>query len=320
MAKTTDLTTKLAALDPLSIKQFMKITWEHFKGVAEKSGIATTGLANIIGEFIGSFDKFVDVQGEEQDIHYNVAMPFYNERNNLISQVWRTILPEPAYEIFARCDGGEPRIIVRLAPYGDPENGYSDWKKLFVYEISPLSLVSYELDQGDEEVYTAFSAYIVGSAMDRQFYLGVNQDGNDDKVEHLTEKQKIYGFKPLEIDFMGYDRNGNAKNQKLADLTKAVKKLNKLSSYWYSRMDEFYSGSVTICTDFNRPETNPCAGHRAKFLGGEFYITRTDHSWNFGGPPLIKLSVSRGMEYGGDGGMTKALGNTGKRYGELEEK
>jgi hypothetical protein len=319
VSKTKTLAERLAN-NGVTIKDFMKVSWEHFKEVSEIAGISTTGIASIIDNFIGGFDQFITVSGKNQEIFYNIATPFYNESNNFIADIWRHILPKPVYEIFSYCDG-EPKIMARQVPYGNRESG-ADWQNLNLYVISPLSLVSYDLNQSDEEVYTAFMAYIVGSARDRSFYMAVNQTGKDDIVVHDEEKQKIYGFKPLEISFTGYDRQGNTKNKDADTLTKALKKLNELAVYWYSRLDDMYSGTITICTDFNKPETNPRAGHRAKFMGGEFYINRTDHAWNFGGAPTIRLSVSRGMIYddgkmvSGEAGVIK---NVGRRFRELEE-
>jgi hypothetical protein len=33
------------------------------------------------------------------------------------------------------------------------------------------------------------------------------------------------------------------------------------------------------------------------FLGGQFYVEKSVHSWNYGGTPLNILTVSRGMVY-----------------------
>jgi hypothetical protein len=322
LSKVKDLTVKLAH-SGLTIKDFMKETWEHFKKVSETAGISTEGIADIIKNYIGTFDDFVTVSGKNQSVFYNIAMPFYNESNNLIANVWRNILPKPVYEIYSYCDDGNPKIVSRQVPFGDSESG-DDWKKLNLYLISPISLISYDLSQSDEEVYTAFMSYIIGSARDRSFYMAVRQTGEDDIVSHNVEKQKIYGFKPLEISFTGYDRQGSTGNKDADHLTKVLKELNKTVASWYSRLDDMYSGTITICTDFNKPETNPRAGHRAKFMGGEFYITRTEHAWNFGGTPTMRLSVSRGMIYDDDGKIVSGdegiISNVGRRFRELEEK
>jgi hypothetical protein len=212
--------------------------------------------------------------------------------------------------------------MVRQVPYGDPDNGNDDWKKLDIYLISPISLTAYDLDQSDEEIYTFFASYLIGSAMSREFYLAVNQTSNDEFVKKNADKAAVYGFRPLEITFVGYDRGGNTKNKAIGGLTDYIGKMNERASYWYSRLDDMYSGSVTICTDFNEPATNPRVGCRAKFLGGEFYINKADHAWNYGGTPTIKLALSRGMMYDEKGKMRAAgegiIKNVGRRFRELE--
>jgi len=208
--------------------------------------------------------------------------------------------------------------MIRISPFGNPESSRNDWENLDPYVISPMSLTAFELEQNDENVYTAFASYIIGSARDRKFYMAVGQKGPDDKARYNAEKVAVYGFKPLEISFMGYDR-GSGKDINAAE--EAIKKLNDLARYWYSRNDDMYSGTITMITDFNTPETNPRVGCRAKFLGGEFYINKTEHSWTFGFTPTIKLTVSRGMVY--ENGIMKdgkdgIIKDIGKKYKELE--
>jgi hypothetical protein len=328
MAKTQELKTGLA-VDGMTIAGFMKQTWDYFQKISAElnqlqTGIANTDVADTILNFMGGFDDFVTVAGKEQQIMYNIAAVFFNQANNSAADIWRNILPKPVYELFSYCDpgSGKPKIMARQVPYGDPDNGNGDWKNLDIYVISPVSLVSYELEQSDEEVYTAFASYVIGSARDRQFYMAINQKGNDTLAKYNAEKVAVYGFRPLEMSFNGYDRQGNTRNEKIGTLDGAIKNLNDRASYWFSRLDDMYSGNITVCTDFNAPETNPRAGCRAKFLGGEFYITRTDHTWNFGGTPTVKLTVSRGMVYDGNGKMLPGgegiIKNVGRRFRELE--
>jgi len=326
VSKNKDLNRRLS--ETTSIKEFLKITWDHFKNISnklneERNGVTNTEIANIIERTLGGFENFVKVEGENQNIRYNVASIFYNESNNNIADVWRNILPKNTYEMFARCDNGEPKIIVRQVPFGDPESNYIDWRNLDLYVISPISLTAYDLEQNDENVYTAFSSYVIGSAKSRQFYQAVSQEGPDDIVRYNDEKVRIYGFRPLEIDFMGYDRRRNTENNNIDPLTKAIQKLNELAAYWYGRNDDMYSGSLTLCTDFKKVEMNPKIGCRAKFLGGEFYINKTEHTWTYLGTPTIKLSISRGMVYSDNGKMRDGEGgivsNVGSKYKELEK-
>jgi len=130
-----------------------------------------------------------------------------------------------------------------------------------------------------------------------------NQTGTDDRVRYNADKVAIYGFRPLEMSFMGYNRQGNTDSNDLESVENTTKKLNELAEYWYSRNDEMYSGNITIITDFKNPETNPRVGCRAKFLNGEFYINRVDHTWTYGAAPTIKLQVSRGMMYDNRNGI-----------------
>lgn len=318
MSRSYDLITQLSEKG-LTIKDFMIKIWEHFKKVSEGKAkvISNTGIAEIINKFIGNNpDTFIKVTGKGQSLRYNVACVFYNAANNTIIDVWRNILPERVYEFFSRCENGKPRIITRQVPF-EPE----DWSALDVYVIYPISLTAYDIKQSDEEVYTAFASYIIGSAMQKEFYMAVNQKGDDSIVKHDEEKRGIYGFKPLELNFNGYDRQGNTTDRE--KLTKELQKLNVMAHYWYSRLDEMYSGSLTVITDFNEPRNNPRMGCRAKFIGGEFYINRVDHSWNFGGTPTLKLAVSRGMIYDNTGRMKKGadgiIKNVGGRFRELEE-
>jgi len=80
-----------------------------------------------------------------------------------------------------------------------------------------------------------------------------------------------------------------------------------------------YYGSITLINDFNKPETNPRARCRAKFLGGEFYIDQVEHSWKYGDKPTIKLSISRGMVYDKGGNMGDPINNVGKQFLEIEK-
>ena len=324
MTKTKELENELAK-DNITIADFIGITWRYFQKIStEANGASNTAIAEVIAKFIGEVGDFVTVFGKEQSIRYNIATVFFNQSNNSIADVWRNILPKPVYELFSYCDkaDGKPKIMVRQVPYGDPENGNDDWSKIDIYLISPISLTAYDLDQSDEEVYTAFASYIIGSAKSREFYMAVNQTGNDTLVRYNTEKVSIYGFRPLEMSFNGYDRQGNTRNKKIDTLNEAIRNLNERAAYWYSRLDDMYSGSLTICTDFNNPKTNPRIGCRAKFMGAEFYINKTDHSWNYGGTPTIRLTLSRGMVYDENGkirpGEDGIIKNAGRRFRELE--
>lgn len=318
MSKSKDLTDKLSKIPNPEIKTIMIEIWKHFEEISNASGISTTGVANIIEGFMGGPDSFIETGKNNPQFKYNIAISFYNETDNIISDSWRKLLPSPVYEIFSTCINGKPKIYARQQPFGYEENAYADWKNLDIYKISPVSLISYELDQSDTDVYTAFVSYIIGSAMDRKFYMATNQSGKDSIVEHDIDKQKLYGFRPLEVNFIGYDKQGNARNEDADTLKKSLQSLNKMLKYWYARVDEMYSGNITVCTNFNETDTNPKIGCRLGFLGGEFYITSVTHSWNYGGVPMIRLSVSRGLKYDSAGKIEGSLKNIGAVFAELK--
>ncbi len=268
--------------------------------------------------FIGSIEECIQT-GMAKNIYYPIANTPFNQGNNVIGELWRNILPQPVYEIFAYCDreNGKPKIMSREVPFGN-----QDWKSLDMYEIDPLDLIDYDLSRSDEEVYTVFSAYLIGSAFSREYNISKSADKEDDVMAKDNEKMDLYGYKPLEISFRGYDTQGTESD----DLKEVFRQLNKKAKYWFGRLDDMYSGTLTVITDFIKPEDgkdiNPRYGCRAKFLGGEFYITSAEHHWQYGGTPTINLTVTRGMKYDeqgymkdGDDGVLKDIG---KCFKELE--
>jgi hypothetical protein len=287
--------------------------------VAVKSAMANTELLKLIdGQYIGG--NFIKVTGTETRLQYPVATIFYNQANNYITDVWRNILPKPVYELFARFDVEEnkPVIVARQVPYGDPKNGNRDWLDLNPYDIDPVSLTGYDLEQSDEEVYTAFNSYVIGSPKSKEFYQVVT-DKVDTNIKINEGKSGIYGFRLLSISFTGYDRMQNTKaDERQGALGNTLDKLNERAMYWFSRIDEMYSGTITLVTDFKDISRNPKAGCRASFLGGQFYVEKSSHSWNYGGTPLNVLTVSRGMVYDAYGKIDKEIPNIGKLYKELD--
>jgi hypothetical protein len=320
MAKTKYLQAEIAEEEGIAIEGFMKKTWEHFrsvsKDVANQSDMANTELLKLIDKYIG--ENFIKVTGTETHLQYPVATIFYNQANNFITDVWRNILPKPVYELFARFDveNNRPVIVARQIPYGDPDNGNRDWLDLELYYIDPVMLTGYDLEQSDEEVYTAFNSYVIGSPKSKEFYQVITEKV-DTNIKIDEKKSGIYGFKLLSVSFTGYDRLQNTKaEERQTTLGNALDKLNERAMYWYSRMDEMYSGTITLVTDFKDISRNPKAGCRAGFLGGQFYVEKSSHSWNYGGTPLNVLTVSRGMVYNTYGKIDKEIPNIGKLYGE----
>jgi hypothetical protein len=212
--------------------------------------------------------------------------------------------------------------VARQVPYGDPDNGNDDWKNLNpLYHIDPVSLTAYDLEQNDEDVYTAFNSYVIGSPKSKEFYQVVS-DKVDTQAAISEEKSAIYGFRLLSVSFTGFDRMTNDEKEpakRANELGEALKTLNARIKYWYERIDEMYSGTINLVTNFKDISKNPKAGYRVSFLGGQFYVEKSVHSWNYGGTPLNVLTVSRGMVYDNNGKILKTIPEIGKLYGELGE-
>ncbi|MDR1904035.1 MAG: hypothetical protein LBQ88_17330 [Treponema sp.] len=307
----------------LSIKSFMKETWDDFFKQGEANTESAASIKKIIEDFIGGFDSFVSGDNE-RTLHYNITGAFYSEGNNTIDQLWRNVLPQPLYEIFAYCDRdtGKPMIKAREEPFGFPDTDNQDWHNLDIYEIDPLDLIDYDINQSDEEVYNVFMSYLLGSPMSHDFYLG-SQSKQEIMLVKDEAKLSLYGYKPLQVSFRGYDKQG-AETDSLEDI---FKKLAQKTRYWYGRLDEMFSGTITVITDFikdrdHNTDRNPRIGCRARFLGGEFYINKADHRWNYGGTPTVTLAISRGMIYTNKGyqvsGGAGVLSDIGKQFKELE--
>ncbi|MDR1218663.1 MAG: hypothetical protein LBK73_03525 [Treponema sp.] len=326
IGKTKTLQSKLSK-DSMPIVEFMTESWNYFREVSDEvsksSGFVNGRLLEIIDKYIGT--DFIQATGKETSLQYPVATMFYNQTNNYITDVWSNILPKPVYELFARFDveaeKPAPVIVARQVPYGDPDNGNNDWLDLNpLYSIDPVMLVGYDLEQSDEDVYTAFNSYVIGSPKSKEFYQAVS--GKVDTYAAMdAEKSAIYGFRLLSVSFTGFDRmtNDDDEPDNRADkLGKALETLNKRIRYWYSRVDEMYSGTINLITNFKDISKNPKAGFRVSFLGGQFYVEKSVHSWNYGGAPLNVLTVSRGMVYDDNGKILKIMPEIGKLYGELE--
>jgi hypothetical protein len=325
-SKTKDLQEELGKND-MTITSFMKKTWEYFREVSDEvsrgSGITNGRLLQIIDNYIG--EDYIEVTGSETTLQYPVATMFYNQTANYITDVWRNILPKPAYELFTRFDEKKkkPVIIARQTPYGGPDNG-KDWLDLELYPINPVLLTGYDLEQSDEDVYTAFNSYIIGSPKSKEFYEAASYSVGTE-MEINEDKSAIYGFRPLSVSFMGYDRmkNQDAAEQK-NELNEALSKLDLKTKYWFSRLDEMYSGTIMLITSFKRKKDgngnysseNPRAGCRVSFLGGQFYVEKSEHSWNYGRTPVNRLTVSRGMVYDANGKIENEIPGIGKLYGE----
>ena len=146
--------------------------------------------------------------------------------------------------------------------------GFSSWDKLEKNktELDPAIVKGFDFDVSDDEVYTAFFSYVIGSPIeqDKALRLAAQTGGfGNEKVEIYNKKAAIYGYSPLTVNFNGY----GTKEKTASD------------------------------PEESKDEKTPMCGEIVSFLGGEFYVNEVEHTWNFGGNPETKLTVSRGGNY-----------------------
>jgi hypothetical protein len=193
------------------------------------------------------------------------------------------------------------------------------WTGLHLTEVEAVKLTSFDLELSDDEVYTAYYSYLEGSVLSQEAYVTLSQltKSGDQTVCIDSDKLAIYGYRPLEVNFRGYARVGTDSTRN-NDILKAFSALNLRMKEWYGNIDKMHAGSITLTTDFIKPEKNPRAGERLGFIGGQFYIKSTDHSWAYGGTPTIVCTVNRGAKYSKSGAFVGEIENAGKTLVELE--
>ena len=116
-----------------------------------------------------------------------------------------------------------------------------------------------------------------------------------------------------QVTFKGYEKDKTDNS-----IAHTMSKYSQRLKNWFSHLDEMYMGSITIVNDFNNKENKKLkAGNRVKFLGGEFYIRGVEHSWDYGGNPIISLQIIRGGIYK-DGNFIRKLQEMGTTGIELK--
>ncbi|MCQ2086680.1 MAG: hypothetical protein MJZ37_01190 [Bacilli bacterium] len=318
-AKTSeDFTRKIESLrDYPSIVESL---WDSFisisKDVCEKGAInSTIFIDELLGSFfIGSATPIKEIFKFENmtEIRFPVVANFWTQSVNKFSDMIRTLLPSNIFEIFGCVESkGKPVLKFREMPFS-PEA----WKELPMSDIDPLFLTGYSISQSDSEVYNAFLAYIEGSNQDAAFSLTLGAIEN--RIEKDTEKMAKYGYRPLQVNFRGYNRSKDfAKDE---EPKKAIKLCAEKMKEWYGSLDELYSGTINLVRGVG--DNLPKIGERIKFINYEFYVTDKTHSWGYGNPITVTLNVSRGAYYNSMGQRDTqnvlAKEKFGCRYAELK--
>lgn len=304
-ALSTALTASLAEGKILKVSEVLKKIWEYSKDCASKCiKLSNPAIEKYVEKYLGSnFFSF----DEEMELSYPLSSVFNGQNTIMFWDIVSGIIPFPVYERFAFIDEkGKTKIKIREVPFDCSGDGlgFSSWDKLEKNktELDPAIVKGFDFDVSDDEVYTAFFSYVIGSPIeqDKALRLAAQTGGfGNEKVEIYNKKAAIYGYSPLTVNFNGY----GTKEKTASDPEKssAYDKLNKRLMNWYGHLEEMLKGTITISTIVNKEESKdektPMCGEIVSFLGGEFYVNEVEHTWNFGGNPETKLTVSRGGNY-----------------------
>ena len=294
--------------------------WKNFLKISEQvaSGTGTNTASVFIDKLLGSFyvlkgsEKFFRFE-KMSLLEYPVVANFWTQSVNSFSDMLRTLLPSNIFEIFGNVDKtGTPYLLFREMPFSA-----NDWKDLPITEIDPLYLIGYDISQSDNEVYNAFLAYIEGSSQDQA--LSLTLAAIENRIAKDTEKMSKYGYRPLQVNFRGYNTSQDILEDK--DPKKAIKECSDKLKEWYGALDELYSGTLNLVRGSG--DKIPKVGERIKFINYEFYVTDKTHSWSYGGPVNVTLNVSRGAFYNKlgkrDTNSPESKEKFGCRYAELKK-
>lgn len=249
---------------------------------------ATTANKNIsnflVGELITLWygSNFLDVS--DVTFYYPISSNMFTSGSITYIDYIHKLMPSPIYEVYGIVKNNIPKLRIREVPFDLPHAKNP---------INPVCLKDFTLTRNCEEVYTAFMPYLEGSPQSPSFYMNLSTGQSVEEKGYecaKTNNDKVakYGFQLLTCSFVGFSPNGNLDTKKMSELSD---KMNR----WYSRLDEMYNGDITIVNYLSH--THSKVGEWISMCGGEFYVTKATHSWNFGDNPSINYEITRGGVY-----------------------
>lgn len=266
-----------------SIKDVCKTSYNYFCGIANQyKKLSNSKVMDLIDKFMGSdiFDCQTNLK-----FKYPIASNILQNSTITWSNYIRNLLPQNVYELYGINSNGKVKIRAREVPFNA-----SDWVNLRKVQIQDYSLINYTLTKSIDEVYTNFYSYVEGSSLSPDFWNRLNATSEGNVLSETNmEKTALYGYKPLQCNFIGYNTDSNV------DIKKQFLELNKNLADWYGKLDEMYDATITVVNI----EGDPIAaiGEVVKFLGGEFYVVGAEHSWQYGVSPKVTYHCERGGKY-----------------------
>lgn len=283
----------------VSVKKGLSYAFDSFtECISNYSEISSIEILDMIislydiGTKKNGFEKILETG--DLEFHYPISSQLYQNKTVKYFDFVRNLLPEPVYEIFGRFGKDDKlKICIREVPFRENE-----WDKLKVTLIDPVILINYSFSRSCSEVYTTFLSYLEGTLLSPDYYkkiFGASTGYPAQKA--VAEKIGKYGYRPLEVTFIGFYNGATEAEQKEANdnLNKEIEKLNENLAKWFGYIDEMYSGNITVA---NIDSFMPARiGERIQMGGNEFYVMSEKHSWAYGTTPTIEYSVDRGGKY-----------------------
>ena len=286
-----------------SIKNIVKSTIDTFRQlVGNYKGITNYVIADLIDIWFGSNY----IEAPTSTFAYPISSNMFDSGKINVIDYIKKLLPPPIYEIYSYIDAtNKPKLVFRQVPFDNP---------VAKYMINPTHLTDYTLTKSCEEVYTAFLTYIEGTDLDPSFYMNVASGEGKLKSYNFAKnnqaKSGLYGYQLLTCSFVGYNATPDAQT----DQSK-IEKMNEDLERWFSKLDEMYTGDITIVNVTNEPKAK--IGEWVKFAKGLYYIVSENHTWTFGDNPMINYQVTRGGDYTPNG--FKPIEKLSTVYKEFEQ-
>lgn len=264
------------------IGSIFKAINDGFFSVTFGSSQSSTGFAAIV-------NKYFELVAENLTAYYPMNIRPFQTDSNTLWTIYRQILPEPIYEIYGLYEDEKYKLICREAPFD-----YLDWKDLPITTLDPLYLISQDLSDTDEEVFTHYYSTMPNSVYSQnEIYASSSLS---DVAVFDNEKLPIYGYRKIQalFPFFDLDHKGTFSAR---DFLKAN---SRRMFDWYHNNLEFQSGTITMETV---PDKYVNIGERIKYLEGsansiEFYVESIKRTMKYPESMVSVHSVTRGYEYG----------------------
>ena len=277
-----------------NVSDVIKKIWDCFYEISKQIG--TPKIKEYINKYTGDTGDTIDnfFKFDNSKFAYPLGCVFKGQQTQDFFSIVEEIIPSPVYEKFSFMDkDGKMKIKIRLVPFSS-----SNWKALEHTPIPATVLQSFDLTESDNEVYTAFYAYLNSYPIDEQksLILSTMKDSGVDSVLKDSDAFKTYGYRPMIAHFIGYGmKDGETDSQTPSDMEDMSKNLKE----WYENLPDMLKGSATLSMVFdgNNATNKIQPGEVVQFLEGEFYVEGVTHSWNYGQGGEVNLSVSRGGKY-----------------------